>query len=165
MMKCDAIGIAAAVLFLSSNSVLGHDAEPPVEANPVSAEMRYCLTAGVRAAWGAQARFLGAPAVFRYIPEAQLRQMFVGEITGIPTDAIYVLEDLDLAQRREYEELAFYGWKQADRWVREGRTRMAYELLSAVFYDGCKRTLRANATERLDAQRESEAGMERPDAN
>jgi len=47
--------------------------------------------------------------------------MFAGDVSGHPDDAIYVLEDLDLAQRRGIEELAFYGWKQADRWVREGR--------------------------------------------
>ena len=163
MMKCNALG-AAAVLFLLSNSVLAHDSHPPAEQTPAAAQMQYCLSAGVRAAWGAQARFLGAPAVFRYIPEAPLRKMFVGEVSGIPTDAIYVLEDLDLAQRREYEELAFYGWKQADRWVREGRDQMDYEFLSAVFYQGCTQSLRAKANDPAPEQ-ESEAGIEGAETN
>ena len=163
MMKFDAVGVAA-VLLLLSHSVLAHDAEPPLDQRPAVANMQYCLSAGVRAAWGAQARFLGAPAVFRYIPEAPLRKMFAGDVSGIPTDAIYVLEDLDLAQRREYEELAFYGWKQADRWVREGREQMDYEFLSAVFYNGCTQSLRAQANGRSDAQ-ESEAGIEGSETN
>jgi len=164
MMKCDAVGVAA-VLLLLSNSVLPHDADPPVDQTSAVADMQYCLRAGVRAAWGAQARFLGAPAVFRYIPEAPLKKMFVGEVSGIPTDAIYVLEDLDLAQRREYEELAFYGWKQADRWVREGREQMDYEFLSAVFYNGCTQSLRAKANDRPAAGQENEAGIEGSETN
>lgn len=157
MMKRNAIGVTA-VLFCFSIGARAHDADPPVEPTPAVGRMQYCLSAGVRAAWGAQARFLGAPAVFRYIPEAPLRKMFVGEISGIPSDAIYVLEDLDMAQRREYEELAFYGWKQADRWVREGRERMDYEFLSAVFYQGCTQSLRAHADDQRAAEQESEAG-------
>ena len=47
----------------------------------------------MRAAWGAQARFLGAPARFKYIAQAPLKRLFMGEATDIPHDAIYVLED------------------------------------------------------------------------
>jgi hypothetical protein len=115
-----------------------------VDETAAIAAMRYCQTAGVRTAWGAQARFLGAPAVFRYIPEAPLRKMSMGE-SAIPTDAIYVLEDLDLHQRREYEESAFFGWKRADRWVREGRPQPEYSVLAAVFYQGCKDSLTATS--------------------
>lgn len=123
-----------------------HEGEPPhwspappnVPNTSENAIMRYCLTVGVRAAWGAQARFLGAPAVFKYIPEKPLQKMFMGEVTDIPTDAIYVLDELNLDQRRSYEESAYYGWKQADRWVKEGRERQEYEVLSAIFYNGCK---------------------------
>jgi hypothetical protein len=103
--------------------------------------MRYCQTVGVRAAWGAQARFLGAPAQFKYIAQAPLKRMFMGETSDIPTDAIYVLEDMDLDQRRQYEENAFFGWKQADAWMREGRERPEYEVLAALFYNGCKQSL------------------------
>jgi len=100
--------------------------------------MRYCQTQGVRAAWGAQARFLGAPATFKYIAEAPLRKMFMGDVADIRTDAIYVLDELDLDERREYEESAFHGWKQADRWAAEGRERPEYEVLAALFYQSCK---------------------------
>jgi hypothetical protein len=113
-----------------------HETEPPVVA-----AMRYCQTQGVRAAWGAQARFLGAPATFKYIPEAPLQKMFTGDVADIRSDAIYVLDELDLDERRAYEESAFYGWKQADRWVVEGRERPDYEVLAAVFYQSCKQEL------------------------
>jgi hypothetical protein len=118
-----------------------HETEPPLEATPVMAAMRYCQTQGVRAAWGAQARFLGAPATFKYIPEAPLQKMFMGDVADIRADGIYVLDELDLDERRAYEESAFYGWKQADRWVAEGRERPDYEVLAAVFYQSCKQQL------------------------
>ena len=133
----------AAVALAFSGAVCAHDSEPQVDPEPAQAAMRYCQTIGVRAAWGAQARFLGAPARFKYIARAELRQMFMGEATDIPTDAIYVLEDMNLQQRQEYEETAFSGWKQADRWMREGRERPAYEVLAALFYNGCKQSLTA----------------------
>lgn len=131
-----------------------HEGEPPHWSPPNpeipntvdNAAMRYCLTVGVRAAWGAQARFLGAPAVFKYISEKPLFKMFVGDVTEIPTDAIYVLNELNLDQRRTYEETAYYGWKQADRWIREGRERQDYEVLSAIFYNGCKEDMMKQKT-------------------
>jgi len=120
---------------------VAHETEPPLEATPAVAAMRYCQTQGVRAAWGAQARFLGAPATFKYIPEAPLQKMFMGDVADIRSDAIYVLDELDLDERRAYEESAFHGWKQADRWVAEGRERPDYEVLAAVFYQSCKQEL------------------------
>jgi hypothetical protein len=118
-----------------------HQSEPSLEPTPAIAAMRYCQTQGVRAAWGAQARFLGAPASFKYIPVAPLQKMFMGDVADVPGDAIYVLDELDLEERRAYEETAFYGWKQADRWVTEGRERPDYEVLAAVFYQACKQEL------------------------
>ncbi len=122
-----------------------------MDETPAIAAMRYCQTVGVRAAWGAQARFLGAPAVFHYVPEAPLKKMFTGQL-AIPADAIYVLEDLDLLQRRHYEESAFFGWKQADRWVREGRPQPAYQVLAALFYQRCKESLTADSGEQHSAE-------------
>ena len=87
-----------------------HDLDPVMDDTPAIAAMRYCQTIGVRAAWGAQARFLGAPSLFKYIPEKPLKKMFMGE-TEIPADGIYVLDALDLEQRQHYEEVAFAGWK------------------------------------------------------
>jgi hypothetical protein len=118
-----------------------HETEPPLEATPAMAAMRYCQTQGVRAAWGAQARFLGAPATFKYIPVTPLQKMFMGDLADVRGDAIYVLDELGLDERRAYEESAFYGWKQADRWVAEGRERPDYEVLAAVFYRSCKQEL------------------------
>jgi hypothetical protein len=133
----------AAVLTAVSAAAVAHESEPQVDPDPALAAMRYCQTLGIRAAWGAQARFLGAPAQFKYIAQAPLKRMFMGEIKDIPHDAIYVLEDMDLQQRQQYEEAAFYGWKQADGWVRAGRERPEYETLAAVFYNGCKQSLTA----------------------
>src|SRR6185295_2212676 len=95
--------IAGAVVFALSCAAFAHDFQPEADETPALAAMRYCLTVGVRAAWGAHARFLGAPAVFKYIPETPLKKMFMGD-TDIPADAIYVMDALDLAQRRQYEE-------------------------------------------------------------
>ena len=103
--------------------------------------MRACLTTAARAAWGAQARILGAPAIFKYIPAAPLKKMFWGDAAGIPADAIYVLDELDLDQRREYEESALYGWKEANRWLNNGQDKQDYEVLVAMFYQACKQSL------------------------
>jgi hypothetical protein len=145
-MKRELIFGAVALLALSCTA-FADDSEPQVEPTPDVAAMRYCMTVGVRAAWGAQARFLGAPANFKYIGEAPLKKMFYGDTSEIPNDAIYVLDELNLDQRRTYEETAFFGWKQADRWLREGRVRQDYEVLAAVFYQGCKDSLTAETTE------------------
>ena len=133
--------IATAILLVLSGASPAHEFESPVDDPAAAASMRYCQTFAVRAAWGAQARFRGAPATFTYIPEARLKSMFMGDAAEIPGDAIYVLERLSIDQRREYEEAAFYGWKQADSWVREGREGPEYEVLAAVFYRGCTQEL------------------------
>ena len=132
--------IAGAIVFALSWAAFAHDSQPEADETPALAAMRYCQTVGVRAAWGAQARFLGAPAVFKYIPETPLKKMFMGD-ADIPADAIYVLDALDLAQRRQYEEVAFEGWKAADRWVKDGKDRPEFEGLAAVFYQDCKESL------------------------
>jgi len=134
------IALLGALLTVSC-AVAAHQMEPPLEATPALAAMRYCQTQGVRAAWGAQARFLGAPASFKYISAAPLKKMFMGDVADVPGDAIYVLDELDLDERRAYEESAFYGWKQADRWVADGRERPEYEVLAALFYQACKENL------------------------
>jgi hypothetical protein len=54
---------------------------------------------------------------------------------------------MDLEQRRQYEEVAFTGWKQADRWVNDGRERPEFEVLAALFYKSCKDTLTVGATD------------------
>jgi hypothetical protein len=131
------------VLLLVSGTAWCHDSEPQLDPDPAMAAMRYCQMVGVRAAWGAQARFLGAPAQFKYVARAELKKMFMGEVSDIPTDGIYVLDEMDLQERQQYEETAFHGWKQADKWMREGRERPEYEVLAAVFYNGCKQMLTA----------------------
>ena len=144
-MEVDMFKATAALLLLVSGVAYAHESDPVIDESPALAAMRYCQVVGVRAAWGAQARFLGAPAVFKYIPESPLKKMFMGD-AEIPHDAIYVLDSLDLEQRRLYEEVAFNGWKQADRWVSDGRDRPEFEVLAAVFYKDCKDTLTVGAS-------------------
>jgi hypothetical protein len=103
--------------------------------------MQTCQTKGARATWGAQARFLGAPATFKYTPEARLRRMFMGDLAEMGVDAIYVLDELDSDERRDYEDNALFGWMQADRWVADGRERPEYEVLVALFLQDCKAEL------------------------
>jgi hypothetical protein len=138
--------IAAALLLFLSGAACAHDSDPVTDETPAVAAMRYCQVIGVRAAWGAQARFLGAPAVFKYIAENPLRKMFMGD-TEIPHDAIYVLESMNLEERRTYEEVAFNGWKAADLWVAGGKERPEFEVLAALFYKSCKDTLTVGATD------------------
>jgi hypothetical protein len=138
--------IAAVVALLLSGVAYAHESDPVTDETPAIAAMRYCQVIGVRAAWGAQARFLGAPAVFKYIPENPLKKMFMGD-AEIPHDAIYVLESMDLEQRRIYEEVAFNGWKAADRWVIDGKERPEFEVLAAVFYKNCKDSLTVGVTD------------------
>ena len=137
---------AAVVVLVLSAEACAHESDPVTDETPALAAMRYCQMVGVRAAWGAQARFLGAPAVFKYIPESPLKKMFMGD-AQIPHDAIYVLESMDLEQRRMYEEVAFSGWKAADRWVNDGKERPEFEVLAAVFYKNCKDTLTVGASD------------------
>jgi len=137
---------AAVVVLVLSAEAYAHESDPVTDETPALAAMRYCQMVGVRAAWGAQARFLGAPAVFKYIPESPLKKMFMGD-AQIPHDAIYVLESMDLEQRRMYEEVAFSGWKAADRWVSDGKERPEFEVLAAVFYKNCKDTLTVGASD------------------
>ncbi|MBI3528374.1 MAG: hypothetical protein HY067_10440 [Betaproteobacteria bacterium] len=132
--------LSAAFLFLLSCAAFANDTEPVMDESQVLEAMRYCQTAAVRAAWGAQARFLGAPPLFKYISETPLKRMFMGD-DPIPADAIYVLDELNAKERHEYEAVALHGWTQADTWVREGRKQPDYELLAAVFYQGCKEML------------------------
>jgi hypothetical protein len=138
--------VAASLLLVSCAGAYAHENDPVLDETPAVAAMRYCQMVGIRAAWGAQARFLGAPAVFKYIGEKPLKSMFMGD-ADIPHDAIYVLESMDAEQRRQYEEVAFNGWKAADRWVHDGRERPEFEVLAAVFYNDCKQTLTVGASD------------------
>jgi len=138
--------ISAVALFLFAGVACAHVSDPVMDETPAIAAMRYCQMVGVRAAWGAQARFLGAPSVFKYIPEKPLKKMFMGD-AEIPGDGIYVLDALDLEQRQHYEEVAFTGWKAADGWVNDGKARPEFEVLAALFYKSCKDALTIGSKE------------------
>jgi hypothetical protein len=130
----------AVLSLVLSAGAFAHQSAPILDDDAANAAMRYCQTVGIRAAWGAQARFLGAPAVFKYIPESPLKKMFMGD-ADIPNDGIYVLDAMDLEQRKLYEEVAFSGWKAADGWMNAGKERPDFEVLAALFYKNCKDSL------------------------
>lgn len=99
-----------------------------------------CLIHSARAAWGADARFHGSPAIFKYVPAETIKQYMSGK-TPIPADAIYVAVELDMTQRKEYEVPAFFGWKQANSWVNEGKRPIERHVLISIFMDACKKAI------------------------
>jgi hypothetical protein len=100
--------------------------------------MRFCQTFSVRAAWGAEARFKGAPSAFKYVARDLVREYFMAD--NAPLDGIYVAEDLDLNERVAYEEVAYFGWQHMDGWLRADpeRSEPDWAVMPAVFYKMCK---------------------------
>jgi hypothetical protein len=112
---------------------------PPIPVDePTLATMRFCQVFSVRAAWGAEARFKGAPSSFRYVARELVREYFMTD--NPPSDGIYVAEDLDPNERRAYEEVAFFGWKRMDGWLSLdlGRIEPDWAAIPALFYQICK---------------------------
>jgi hypothetical protein len=119
-----------------------HAVLPGVPPRPVEeaslAMMRSCQTFSVRAAWGAQARFKGAPSAFKYVARDAVREYFMAD--NAPLDGIYVAEDMDLSERRAYEEVAFFGWTRMDVWLKADPDQQEpdWAAFPAVFYKMCK---------------------------
>jgi len=100
--------------------------------------LHYCQWFSVQAAWGAQARFKGAPAAFRYVNRERLRAWFMAD--DAPGDAVYLLDELTTDDRPLYEEVALVGWKRMDDWL-HGSPQMQqpdWVLLPVPFYYLCK---------------------------
>jgi hypothetical protein len=132
--------LCLAVLAIWCNGA--HPALPGAPPKPVDepslATMRFCQIFSVRAAWGAEARFKGAPSSFKYVAREVVHEYFMAD--NAPPDGIYVADDLDLNERRAYEEVAFFGWKRMDGWlnVDPGRSEPDWAAMPAVFYQMCK---------------------------
>jgi hypothetical protein len=96
----------------------------PVD-EPTLGTMRFCQTFSVRAAWGAEARFKGAPSQFKYVARDLVREYFMAD--NAPLDGIYV-------------EVAFFGWQHMDGWLRVDpqRNEPDWAAMPAVFYQMCK---------------------------
>ena len=109
----------------------------PLE-TPILANLRYCLTFSVRAAWGAQARFKGAPPAFKYVVRATVHEYFMSD--NAPADGIYIAEDLDAADRLAYEEVAIFGWNRMDAWLKAQPDTQEPEwaALPALFFQICQ---------------------------
>ena len=100
--------------------------------------MHYCQWFSVQAAWGAQARFKGAPAAFRYVDRERLRAWFMAD--DAPPDAVYLLDELTADDRPLYEEVALVGWKRMDDWLTSTPQMQQpdWVLLPVPFYYLCK---------------------------
>jgi hypothetical protein len=87
---------------------------------------------------GAQARFKGAPAAFRYVERDRLRAWFMAD--DAPPDAVYLLEELTAEDRPLYEEVAMMGWKRMDDWLHKSPEMQQpdWVLLPVPFYYICK---------------------------
>ena len=117
--------------------------EPQAIEDRQTQRLGFCLTAGARAAWGAEARFAGAPLHFKYVPiegPGGLREMFMKG--AVPPDSVYVgdvlLEAGNETLRKEYEEMASFGWKQADHWIDNGvKEDPGFEFLTGLFANDC----------------------------
>ena len=98
----------------------------------------YCQWFSVQAAWGAQARFKGAPAAFRYVDRERLRAWFMAD--DAPPDAVYLLDELTADDRPLYEEVALVGWKRMDDWLTSTPEMQQpdWVLLPVPFYYLCK---------------------------
>ena len=122
---------------IEAHAVLPGAPPKPVE-EPTLATMRFCQIFSVRAAWGAEARFKGAPSSFKYVARDVVHEYFMAD--NPPPDGIYVADDLDLNERRAYEEVAFFGWKRMDGWlnVDPDRSEPDWAAMPAVFYQMCK---------------------------
>jgi hypothetical protein len=101
-------------------------------------KLHYCQWFSVQAAWGAQARFKGAPAAFRYVNRDLLRTWFMDD--SAPPDAVYLLDELTLSDRPLYEEVALTGWKRMDEWLQATPEMQQpdWVLLPVPFYYLCK---------------------------
>ncbi len=126
-----------AIWGIEAHAVLPGAAPKPVE-EPTLATMRFCQIFSVRAAWGAEARFKGAPSSFKYVARDIVHEYFMAD--NAPPDGIYVADDLDLNERSAYEQVAFFGWKRMDGWlnVDPGRSEPDWAAMPAVFYQMCK---------------------------
>ena len=103
-----------------------------------SDRLHYCQWFSVQAAWGAQARFKGAPATFRYVDRDRLHDWFMAD--SAPADAVYLLDELGPGDRPLYEEVALVGWRRMDAWLQASPEMQApdWALLPVPFYYLCR---------------------------
>ncbi len=145
-----------ALLVAIVRPAFAHENEAPEPANAqVSEAMAECQTWAARAAWGANARFLGAKGEFEYMELDRLKTIFgevlEGHLASMAKIPVAKRDDLTDAERMqaqgEYEKAAFAGWKQAGVWMADKRPNPGIFTLHAIFYGACMK-----ATKEVDAQ-------------
>lgn len=116
----------------------------PEPANAAESEwLHECQVFGVRAAWGAVARYAGAPRVILNHPKDEIEPIFMGK-QDVPTDGIWI--DIDeltrLGELDAYIEAVHHGWDSMDATLEAASDLPLpeFELLIAQFTETCKRS-------------------------
>jgi hypothetical protein len=141
-----------AVTLATSASVFAHNDNKNEPNEPPSV----CLRHGAAATIGAMGRYAGTSLVFKYAPIETIDKLYRRDGSGgrvyrdyddLPKDAIYVATEYDLEQRKNFEVSALFGWKQANRWIAEGRPVPERYLLMPIFYTNCEKQMKEQTNE------------------
>lgn len=144
------ITIALALALTFSAPAFSDDVEEPeLDQSAYSGDI--CLTHSAAAAIGAMGRYAGAPLVFKYTSAEKINvlyrkpdatgNMLYREYDDLPKDAIYVFEEYNLEQRKNFEVSAMFGWKQTDIWIKDKRPAVDKTILAPIFYGHCKQQM------------------------
>jgi hypothetical protein len=119
-----------------------HEDAPPPSSDPKGDEVKHmCLVIGARAAWGAEANYMGAPLTFKYVDHDEASKIFRMQPEQMPADAIYLWDAFgeDFTMKREFEETVQIGWKAAEKWrhMEQAAPFPGYEVLMGIFYQSC----------------------------
>jgi hypothetical protein len=136
-----------AVALATSTSVFAHSGDENEPNEPPS----FCARHGAAAAVGAMGRYSGAPLLFLYASIEMIDELYRRDVRGgreykdyadLPKNAIHVPMEYNLEQRKNFEVSALFGWKQADRWIKEGRPVPERYLLMPIFYTDCEKQMK-----------------------
>ena len=130
-------------MLLTASLAFAHDENPPPSETPDQDVMvQACYVLGARQAWGATARFNGAPQKMIVVPLQEMYGIFSLTVIGEapPPAGIYVSEGFDEHELADYTEQAYYGWEMADRmWA--DKENPGYSVLLALFSNFCKENI------------------------
>lgn len=97
---------------IAGQEIMTWDQPPQYQLTEREQILLNCQRQGIREAWGAQARFKGAPMLIKFVDLGVLHEWFVHE--SAPNDAIYIADMLSLDQQGAHIIAAFAGWKRMD---------------------------------------------------
>lgn len=142
-----------AMLYLPRPTTVDDDAPPPSKNPKQDAEELACWIRGAQQAWGALARYNGAPKKAVLDDEATLKPIFDSSVaTGLaPSDGIHVLNNLTAQDSARYIANAYFGWGTAGLMIEDGVKNPGYHVLVARFADFCKSQIKDKASKYLPA--------------